>query len=258
MIYSICTLVSDLQQYQAMRESFRRHGFESEDCEYLQIDNTILNRKDAYAGLNQLLNEARGRYVILCHQDVRMINDGREELDAQLVRLEQIDPNWAVAGNAGGVRLGRLALRITDPHGKNTSVGDLPAKVTTLDENFIIVKRSVRIGFSRDLTGFHFYGADICLTADVLGYSSYVIDFHLEHLSPGTASAEFFAAKSAFRRKWSYAFRSRWLQTTCATAPVAGTHFGRAFGTLAVLLWRALRFSRAVSRESGWRVPGKS
>ena len=106
MIYSIGTLVSDLTQYQAMRASFERHGFDSEDCEYLQIDNTKTNQKDAYAGLNQLLSEARGRYVILCHQDVRMIDDGREELDAQLARLEQIDPNWAVAGNAGGVSRG--------------------------------------------------------------------------------------------------------------------------------------------------------
>ena len=103
MIYSIGTLVSDLAQYQAMRASFQRHGFDSGDCEYLQIDNTKFNQKDAYAGFNQLLSEARGRYVILCHQDVRMIDDGREELDAELASLEQIDPNWAVAGNAGGV-----------------------------------------------------------------------------------------------------------------------------------------------------------
>jgi hypothetical protein len=244
MIYSICTLVSDLSQYQAMRASFQRHGFCSEDCEYLQIDNTKSNQEDAYAGLNQLLSEARGQYVILCHQDVRMIDDRREKLDSELARLEQIDPTWAVAGNAGGVDLGRLALRITDPHGSNSRVGDLPARVATLDENFIVVKRSVRIGFSRDLTGFHFYGADICLTADILGYSAYVIDFHLQHLSPGTASAEFFAAKSAFRRKWSHALRSRRLQTTCAKVPVAGTPVGRALGGFAVLAWRALNFSR--------------
>jgi hypothetical protein len=244
MIYSICTLVSDLSQYQAMRASFQQHGFCTEDCEYLLIDNTKSNQKDAYAGLNQLLSEARGRYVILCHQDVRIIDDGRERLDTELARLEQIDPTWAVAGNAGGVDFGRLALRITDPHGSNSRVGDLPARVATLDENFIVVKRSVRIGFSRDLSGFHFYGADICLTADILGYSAYVVDFHLQHLSPGTVSADFFAAKSAFRRKWSHALRSRRLQTTCAKVPVAGTPVARALGGFAVLASRALNFSR--------------
>jgi hypothetical protein len=257
MIYSIGTLVSDLSQYEAMRESFQHHGFDSGDCEYLQIDNTKFNQKDAFAGLNQLLTEARGRYVILCHQDVRLIDDGRQKLDAELERLEQVDPNWTVAGNAGGVNLGHLALRITDPHGSNARVGDLPARVATLDENFIVVKRSVRIGFSRDLTGFHFYGADICMTADILGYSAYVIDFHLQHLSPGTTSAQFLTARSAFRRKWSYALRSRQLQTTCARVPVAGTRLGRALGIFAMLAWRATDFLRTRGRRaamSQWRL----
>jgi len=242
MMYSIGTLVTDWAQYQAMRSSFEQHGFGSEDCEFLQIDNTKLNQKDAYAGCNELLNEARGRYVILCHQDVRIVDDSRKELDAELARLEEIDPNWAVAGNAGGVSLGRLALRLTDPHGINQFVGDLPAKVASLDENFLVVKRSARVGFSRDLSSFHFYGTDICLNADILGYSAYVIDFHLLHLSPGTTSHDFFAAKSAFQRKWSYALRSRWLQTTCTMAPVAGTRFGRAFGSFAVFTRRGLKF----------------
>ena len=254
MIYSIGTLVSDLTQYHAMRASFEDRGFNSGDCEYLHVDNTKSNQKDAYAGLNHLLNEARGRYVILCHQDVRMIDDEREELDGQLTSLERRDPNWALAGNAGGVSLGRFAFRITDPHRTNTLVGTLPARVGTLDENFIVVKRSARIGFSRDLVGFHFYGADICLVADILGYSAYVIDFHLQHLSPGNPrSAEFFAAKSAFSRKWAYALRPRWLQTTCAPVPVAGTRLGRVLGTFAVQARRALdRYKAKVTRMTAW------
>ena len=35
----------------------------------------------------------------------------------------------------------------------------------------------------------------MCLVADILGYSAYVIDFHLRHLSSGTKSAEFYRCR---------------------------------------------------------------
>ena len=143
--YTIATLVNDKAQYEAMRATFRAFGFAEPDCEFLSIttfiDNTGAGQTEAYAGLNRLLDEARGRFVILCHQDVRLIGDGRAELDRRLADLERRDPGWALAGNAGGVRPGQLALRISDPHGANRRVGELPARVVTLDENFIVMKR---------------------------------------------------------------------------------------------------------------------
>ena len=138
-----------------------------------------------------MLAAARGRFVILCHQDVRLLGEGRVALDARLADLDARDPTWAVAGNAGGIRPGALALRISDPHGADQRRGLLPCRVASLDENFLIVRREARIGFSRDLSGFHFYGADVCLAADVMGHSCYVVDFHLQHLSPGRKGAEF-------------------------------------------------------------------
>ncbi|MEZ5898160.1 MAG: hypothetical protein R3D51_01575 [Hyphomicrobiaceae bacterium] len=220
--YAIATLVSNRAQYDDMRASFKAHGFADGFSEYLFIDNTGSRQTDAYRGLNALLNAARAPIVILCHQDVRLLSDGRHALDERLAELTRIDPDWAVAGNAGGVAPGQLALRISDPHGRDVRVGDLPARVATLDENFIVVRRDARIGFSHDLSGFHFYGADICLHASQMGYSTYVIDFHLEHLSAGKKGTDFGSMELAFQSKWDRALSARWLQTTCALMRLSG------------------------------------
>lgn len=231
--YSIGTLVTRPDQYTAMRETFAARGFGSATSEFLYLDNGGPDQCGAYRGLNALLNAARGHYVILCHQDVRLLDDGIDTLDRRLAELDERDPNWALAGNAGGVVPGRLAFRITDPHGTDRHSGDLPVKVMSLDENFIVVKRSARIGCSADLEGFHFYGADLCLNADIAGYSAWVIDFHLHHLSGGNKNTDFFAVEEAFRDKWSHALRPRWMQTTCALLRLSGFGLDREAGRIA-------------------------
>lgn len=231
--YSIVTLVSNHAQYDAMRASFEAGGFGRAGCEYLYIDNSDYNAADAYAGLNALLNRARAPYVLLCHQDLMLIGDGRAELDERLADLDARDANWALAGNAGGVAPGKLALRISDPHASDVRVGTLPARVTSLDENFIVVRRDARLGFSRDLAGFHFYGADICMHAAQMGYSAYVINFHLKHLSAGRKSADFHEMELAFQAKWARALAPRWIQTTCALLRLSGAPVGGMIGRLA-------------------------
>jgi hypothetical protein len=251
--FTIGTLVTDPAQYAEMRRSFDAGGFGSDDCEFLMIDNTCARQTSAYAGLNQVLHGARGRFVILCHQDVRLITDNRMTLEARLGDLEMRDPDWAVAGNAGGIAPGRLALRISDPHGSNRAIGTLPARVASLDENFLVVRRSARIGFSRDLDGFHFYGTDICLAADLAGWRSYVIDFHLRHLSPGRKSADFDAAEQAFVDKWGRALRPRWIQTTCSLVPISGEPVRRAIGRALARPYAGLR--RRLPSAAGWTRP---
>lgn len=248
--YSIGTLVSDAEQYADMRASLAAGGFAEPDCEFLVVDNTGAGQTSAYHGLNAVLAAARGRYVILCHQDVRLIADGRVALDQRLAELEALDPNWALAGNAGGVAPGELAIRITDPHGRDRHVGTLPARVSALDENFLIVRRAARIGFSADLDGFHFYGADICLAADLSGRSSYVIDFHLEHLSPGKKNATFTIAQAEFRAKWSRALAPRWVQTTCALLHLSGDPLGNLAGR--AMEGPFAKLSRRLPRARGW------
>jgi hypothetical protein len=248
--FSICTLVTSRAEYAEMLTSFRAGGFAEPSSEFLFIDNSIRNAFTAYDGLNRLLEAARGEFIVLCHQDLRLIEDGAERLSSLLARLNARDPSWAVAGNAGGTGAGRLAMRISDPHGDDRRIGDLPERVMSLDENFLVLKRSARIGFSRDLSGFHFYGADICLAADILGYSAYVIDFHLRHLSDGRISPAFYAARAAFRAKWSRALRPRWMQTTCGLIRLSGNRLGQVFGT--AVQHYALKLALRLPNARGW------
>jgi hypothetical protein len=220
--YSICTLVTRPEQYDDMLRSFQDRGFDAPDCEYVQIDNTRGNQFDGYGGCNLFLTVARGEFVIICHQDVLLIDD-RAALDRTLGELERLDPAWAVCGNSGGMAPGRRAIRITDPHGADQRTTRFPARVHSLDENFLVIRRSANLSASSDLTGFHLYGTDICILADVVGRSAYVIDFHVRHLSPGRRDDTLSAAREAMVAKYRRAFSSRWVMTPCELMFMSGS-----------------------------------
>ncbi|NDY91168.1 acyl esterase [Ideonella livida] len=215
MKYSICTLVTRPQEYAEMRQSFEARGFAGPDCEYLQVDNSAGNTRTAYDGLNHLISQSRGEYLVLCHQDVLLHADGRAELDAALAALTAAAPAWGVCGNAGALADGRIALRMSDPHGADRSLGTLPAQVQSLDENFLVLRRAANLGFSHDLQGFHLYGTDICLVARVLGRTAHVIDFHLHHKSGGRLSPDFWVERERFVDKWCRLLPPQCVYTTC-------------------------------------------
>ena len=225
-LFTIATIVNDGAQYEEMRRSFDAAGFAG-DCEYLALDNREGNRFEAYGGIRTLLTRARGNYVIVCHQDIRLITDGRVQLLERLGELERLDPFWALAGNAGGTKQG-LARRISDPHGENQRVGALPAVAQSLDENFILLKRAAMIAPSADLAGFHLYGTDLCLQARMRGHSASVIDFHLRHLGRGRMGRDYYACLEALEDKYARLLQQGEIQTTCLT-PVLTTSRWRLF-----------------------------
>ncbi|MEQ9408301.1 MAG: hypothetical protein RIK87_11270 [Fuerstiella sp.] len=232
--YSICTLVTKPNEYSALQQSFLEAGFREDICEFLYIDNSEVNQCDAFAAVNRFLQEARGQFVILCHQDIRLHDDRIDDMERVIAQVTQLDPQWGVLGNAGGVAPGQLAIRITDPKGVNTANGPFPTHVDALDENFMIVRRAANLGVSGDLAGFHFYGTDLCIIADILGYRSYVIDFHLHHLggestNKGKTKNSFHSSYPKIRRaltqKYRRAFRPRWIQNTGTILYLSGSRF---------------------------------
>ena len=213
--YSICTMVSRPDEYAEMCESFAAGGFSPEDTQYLFIDNSTSNVADGFTALNRFLVEASEPYIILCHQDVLLLSDGRAKLDALLAELDAVAPKWAVCGNAGARSDGILVTRITDPHGIDRAAGGpFPARVMTLDENFILVRRDRNLAVSGDLSGYHLYGTDLCQVAAYLGYEAYVVDFHLKHKSPGNVDRAFQELRQQIARKHHAFAQPRWLPTS--------------------------------------------
>jgi len=227
-IYSICTFVTRFNQYSDLVKSFVDHGFSYRDCEYIYIDNTNNNQYDAFRGINKFLTTARGKYIVICHQDVLLVDDGREKLDAVLSELDRVDPSWGVCGNSGGIYPGRVAIRISDPFGDNQFTEPLPRRVSAFDENFLVVRRDANLAVSADLKGFHLYGTDICIVAHLLGHTAYVVDFHLRHLSKGDKARRgartdpnFAELRSALIAKYRRAMRPR-ITTTSSTSVYLG------------------------------------
>lgn len=221
--YSICTLVTDASEYEKMLNSFKNKGFDEQNTEFLYISNVDNNQYDGYTGLNHMLNTAIGEYVVLCHQDILLNFDDKTVLDNCISELGMKDKNWALAGNAGGDSCTRYR-RITDPHG-TSSIGNFPQKVKSLDENFIISNSKNRVALSGNLHGFHMYGTDLCIMADILGYNAYVINFHLQHNSAGNKDASFYLSEKELIKKYQHAFKWRLIKSSCTKLFISHSKF---------------------------------
>ena len=221
--FSICTLVTNWDEYREMVASFERRGFVGPDVEYLYLDNAHGNRHEAYGGYNVFLAAARGDYVVLCHQDVLLLEDDRAVLERRLAELDALDPAWALCGNAGGAWPGEVVVRISDPGGDDQRYGAIPGRVTALDENFIVARRAANLALGRELAGFHFHGTELCVVADTLGWSAWVIDFHLRHKSAGNPDREFGRLRTAFVLRWERALRPRWVTGTIVGMFLSGS-----------------------------------
>lgn len=240
--FSICTLVTKKEEYGEMVTSFVNYGFAYDSCEYLYIDNSQGCQHDAFSGLNLFLQRAQGKYIILCHQDILLHDHNRADLSQRIRQLDSIDPKWGILGNAGGINLKWVATHVTQKSGKRLKEELLPLKTMTVDENFMLVKNDANLAFSSNLAGFHMYGTDICLIADVLGYSAYVIDFNLLHKSDGNADESFYSLKRALIKKYQKAFQSRFISTTITRFYISGSYWGNLLGNSSIILFFARQY----------------
>lgn len=209
---SLGCLYNDGAQFANMVTHLEAAGFRAAGAQLMAIDNSAGNKADCFDGIRAFLAHAQANIVVILHQDVEVIEDHGALLSA----LDALPEDWAVAGNVGYLDPERQVGRITDPYREDGRMGDLPARVTSLDENFIVLRRDRGVSPSWDLHGFHFYGTDLCLQARFKGCTAWVIDYHVRHLSRGKVSESFYVARAAFEAKYGKLLKTERLRTPSA------------------------------------------
>ena len=214
-IFHICTLVNNLNLYKSMKDSFMSAGFSTDLCRYTVFDNSQSNQYDPYNTFNYIRSITCEPYIIFCHQDILIDQGvGFDDLLSRVNHINELDSSWAVLGNAGVDYNYKLIAKISDPNSTPVWNGSFPHKVHSLDENFLIINTSKSFFASSDLKGFHFYATDICLNAILKGYSCYVIDFHVTHLSGGSLNQYFWDVKERFHDVWNSKIHFGYVKTT--------------------------------------------
>jgi len=250
--FTICTLVTNLTEYMEMVNSFIDGGFTESICEYIYVDNTKGNSYDAYSGFNNCLHQAQGKYIIFCHQDVLLKHHNYQTLHLRIQQMDAIDPQWAILANAGSVNLKYKITHVTMGDGKEQLEQDLPLKIQSIDENFFLVKSSANLSFSSDLKGFHMYGTDLVFIANILGYTAWAIDFNLIHKSPGKVDQSFYFAKSAFIKKYSKAYKNRFIRTTITSLYVSGISAFNKLGNTKLVLFLARTWYKLSTKKQDY------
>ena len=178
----------------------------------------------AAEGLNLAIGRARHEWVVCVHQDV-FLPAGWERM--MVSQLREAERRFGPVGVAGVYGVGEVLERPGQPpaarrvgrvvdRGRMLDDGpDLPARVATLDELLLAVPRDSPARFE-PAVGFHFYGADLCLTSARRGLASVVLDALCFHNSQfHKAGRDFYQSALAFANKWSEVLP---VSTCCAEA----------------------------------------
>jgi hypothetical protein len=210
--FLICTLVTNWDEYELMKNSFAECGFLPDSTAFLAADNVKENTYDAYNAITSFIQHNDAEYLVIVHQDVRCV-DSKQQLLNCLQNLTQLDSKWAICGNAGAMGYHNDMIYITN-NGKIVKSNNLPALANSLDENFLVLNSTNPISIAANISGFHLYATDLAITADFLGYTCYVIPFMVNHLSLGNL-VELQKNISPFVFTYGLKFRSRYIQTPC-------------------------------------------
>jgi hypothetical protein len=230
--FAVFVFVNDESHWAELRQSFADAGFDRP--ERLSDEDT-----NPYEMITRL--GTAGGYAILCHQDVRFDQGmGEPELRERIDALSIIDPCWTVAGNAGVTREGRVFWGPQDSLGYPRA-DDCPAEVVSLDENFLVLNCNRAPRCSPGLSGFHFYGTDVCLNALRDGGTAYVIDVRMTHLSTGNRNLPYDESRHRLLSVWNRRSWFRYIGTTTTTLFMSRSAvLRRVFGSARALAWVSL------------------
>ncbi|MDQ2844693.1 MAG: glycosyltransferase family protein [Acidobacteriota bacterium] len=168
----------------------------------------ILIQKDfasASAAYNDAICRSSHDLIAFVHQDVILPRNWLLEVNSALDCLQIFDPKWGVVGcygrNADGQGCGHVYAANQGLIGGSFA---RPARVQTLDEIVLIIRKSSGLAFDIRLPHFHMYGADLCLMAAKQAMASYAISAFCIHNTNQylVFPREFYECCAYIKRKW--------------------------------------------------------
>jgi len=173
-----------------------------------------------YRNIGKAYNDGMAKtdaQILIClHQDV-FLPDGWE--DQMLASLSKLEPsNWGVLGVAGIQSLERRSVLVGHLLDRGVEIGsseNLPARVDTLDELLLVIRKDQKLRFDERIPATHLYGADICLQASSQGLGCFAISAYCQHnsIDSNPHTPEFRLAVKYMQKKWK---RRLPFVTTCA------------------------------------------
>jgi glycosyltransferase involved in cell wall biosynthesis len=185
---------------------FERNFAASSCLDGIRPDRIIVQEgfSSAAAAYNDAIEKADTDLLVFAHQDVYFPADWLDNLDRSLKILERSDPDWGVLGGWGvnnrGLQAGYLYSVGLGILGKPFVQ---PVAIDTLDEYFLIMRKSSGLRFDSNLPNFHLYGTDICLSARKNNKNCYAISaFSIHNTGNGKLPPEFFDCYWHVKKKW--------------------------------------------------------
>jgi hypothetical protein len=183
------------------------------------------NAPSSAIAYNRVLDATTAPVVVFAHHDV-YLPPGWDALLA--ARLAELPPDWAVFGSFGigldGAHIGPVW---------SSSLGMIvgrvpmtPARVQSVDELLIVLRRDSGLRFDEALPGWHMYGTDIVQTARAVGFGAYAGALPCIHNDNyhGALGADFDQAYRFMQRKWASALP---LRTPITKISASGLHLMR-------------------------------
>jgi glycosyltransferase involved in cell wall biosynthesis len=199
MKFTICSAVNDNDVLQSCLLSSPELSGAGE----IIIERGHASASQAY---NAAIDRAQNDIVILVHQDIYLPRGWFQQLEGAINNLAKSGSEWGILGvygvTSGGVYHGHLYCNAGE-----TVLGHsfkVPVEVDSLDEVVLILKKSSGLRFDPAMKGFHFYAADICLSARLRGLKNYAIPAFCFHNANGYGMfpRSFWEGYFYVRNKW--------------------------------------------------------
>lgn len=198
--YAIITCISKPEVYQSCLLDSLTKCRRSFDVEIVPVFNTT-GQYSASVALNYGMSVTDADVVIFSHQDITLLDDWFERLDAAVNSLD----DWAIIG-ASGITLAATRYHIGGWGGPISAehkiavgtvysdnglewdgIKELTA-VHTVDECLFVLNRSTGLKFDTAIAGFHLYGTDLSLQARKAGLGVYAASLPLVHHNSHSSS----------------------------------------------------------------------